>query len=100
MEDKQLIEICHRHQYGICPRCGAPLKLIVCTYDGYDMYPSGLVSGKFGEIQNKKAICSHGCGFQMMMIDSIDGLIPEDLTTRTPDYEVDKDQPIGIVEEE
>lgn len=96
---KDLIEICQRHRYGICPRCGSPLKLIVCTYDGYDMYSSGLVSGKFGEMQSKKAICPE-CGFQMKMIDTIDGLIPADLTTRTPDYEVDKDNPIGIVEEE
>lgn len=97
--EKDLIEICHRHRYGICPRCGSSLKLIVCIYDGYDMYSSGLVRGKFGEMQSKKAICPE-CGFQMKMMDTIDGLIPADLTTRTPDYEVDKDNPIGIVEEE
>lgn len=94
-----MIEVAVRDRFGICPRCGKPLKLLVDTREIYGLYPSGLVHNRLGAKVVKVAVCS--CGFNMKMKDSIDGLVPEDIRNpKTPDYKIDKVNLIGEIKDE
>lgn len=96
--DKELTVVAHRNTFGICPHCGKPMKLLVSHYDAYDTLPSGTPTKLLGSRVVKQMVCM--CGFHMRMKDTIDGLIPEGLKSGvTPQFEVEKTNPIGVVEE-
>lgn len=96
MQENGKIQVVTRGQFGICPICGERMKLLISTFDGYNTFPSGLPKSVAYSITKYHMACK--CGFSMEMVrNPIDGLVPRNYIHKTPEYTIDKENPIGIV---